>query len=53
MAGASGTRNMCVCTIHQNVKLMLEACKISELTSSGEHLHFFRDCSECPEPTNS
>jgi hypothetical protein len=25
MAGASGTHSVCVCTIHQNVKLMLEA----------------------------
>jgi hypothetical protein len=52
MAGASGTQCVCECTIHQNVKLMLEACKISELTRSSEHHLFFRDCSECPEPAD-
>jgi hypothetical protein len=40
MAGASGIHSVCVCTIHQNVKLMLEACKISVLTRSSEHHHF-------------
>jgi hypothetical protein len=39
MAGASGTVSVCVCTICQNVKLMLEACKISELTRSSEQQH--------------
>jgi hypothetical protein len=34
MAGASGAQCMSVCTVHQNVKLMLEACKISELTKA-------------------
>jgi hypothetical protein len=37
MAGASGTHSVCVFTIHQNVKLMLEFCKIFELTRSSEH----------------
>jgi hypothetical protein len=37
MAGASGTHSVYVCTIHQNVKLMFEACKISELARIGEH----------------
>jgi hypothetical protein len=37
MAGTSGTHNVCVCTIHQNVKFMLEACKISNLIRSSEH----------------
>lgn len=27
LAGASGTHSVCVCTLHQNPKLMLEACK--------------------------
>jgi hypothetical protein len=40
MAVASGTRSVCVCTIHQNVKLMLKVCKISKLTRSSEHHHF-------------
>jgi hypothetical protein len=45
MASASGTHSVCVCTIHQNVKLMLEACKISELTRSSEdHLSTYQHC---------
>ena len=27
LAGTSGTHSVCVCTLHQNVKLMLEGCK--------------------------
>jgi hypothetical protein len=45
MAGARGTHSVCVCTIHQNVKLMLEACKISELTRNSEHhLSVYQNC---------
>jgi hypothetical protein len=52
-AGASGTHNVCVYEqFTKNVKLMLEACKISGLTRSSEHHLFFRDCSECPGPTD-
>ena len=28
LAGASGTHSVCVCTIHQNIKLMLHALKL-------------------------
>ena len=35
LAGASGTHSVCVCTIHQNVKLMLKGIKIHEATSRG------------------
>jgi hypothetical protein len=52
MASASGTHSVCVCTIHQNVKLKLEACKISKLTRSSEHHLFLCDCSECPKTTD-
>ena len=34
LAGASGTHTVCVCTIHQNVKLMLEGAKLQELAPS-------------------
>jgi hypothetical protein len=45
MTGASGTNSVCVCAVHQNVKLMLEACKISELTRSSEyHLSAYQHC---------
>ena len=34
LAGASGTHSVCVCTIHQNVKLMILGAKLLELSSS-------------------
>ena len=33
LAGASGTHSVCVCTIHQNVKLMIQGVKLEELVS--------------------
>ena len=33
LAGASGTHTVCVCTIHQNVKLMFLGAKLSEITA--------------------
>ena len=30
LAGASGTHSVCVCTIHQNVKLMMHGGKLTE-----------------------
>lgn len=33
LAGASGTHSVCVCTIHQNVKLMFVGAKLSEITT--------------------
>lgn len=33
LAGASGTRNVCVCTLHHNTKLMFEGSKIETLDS--------------------
>ena len=33
LAGASGTDSVCVCTIHQNVKLMMLSVKVSDLTT--------------------
>lgn len=36
LAGASGTHSVCVCTIHQNVKLMLIGGKIAELTKNDD-----------------
>ena len=31
-AGTTGTRNVCLCVLHQNVKLMFEGCKLSTNT---------------------
>ena len=36
LAGASGTHSVCVCTIHQNVKLMINSGKIGPLTSNED-----------------
>ena len=36
LAGASGTHAVCVCTIHQNVKLMMIGGKIGELSSEDD-----------------
>ena len=39
LAGASGTHSVCVCTIHQNVKLMFRGARLSELDSSLPTYH--------------
>jgi len=36
LAGASGTHAVCVCTIHQNVKLMMVGGKIADLTADED-----------------
>ena len=64
LAGSSGTHMVCVCTIHQNVKLMMENAKIGSLVngqlSSYKHCLarilcnpasidcHLRKCSACP-----
>lgn len=42
LAGASGTHSVCVCVLHQNVKLMMLGAKLESLTD-GELKHY-RDC---------
>ena len=42
LAGASGTHTVCVCTLHQNTKLMFIGSKIATL-SDGAFLHY-RHC---------
>ena len=36
LAGASGTHSVCVCTIHQNVKLMMLGVKLPDLTAHSD-----------------
>ena len=36
LAGVSGTHSVCVCTIHQNVMLMLLGARLHELTSTSD-----------------
>jgi len=38
LAGASGTHSVCVCTIRQNCKLMLDAINIAQLTQGSKKL---------------
>ena len=64
LAGSSGTHSVCVCTTHQNFKLMFTGANLDHATS-GEFKHyrhclaaiqcnpprvecFFGECSECP-----
>lgn len=39
LSGATGTHFICVCTIHQNIKLMLDAIGIKNLTANTEITH--------------
>lgn len=44
-AGAAGTHSVCVCTIHENCKLMLDAINIEDLTKNLQHpLTNYKDC---------
>ena len=45
LAGASGTHSVCVCTIHQNVKLMMLGVKLPDLTVSDDV--FFQTYHHC------
>lgn len=54
LAGASGTHSVCVCTIHQNPKLMLDACKgsISNATPFNfDDYKSFLNAIICEDPT--
>ena len=45
LAGASGTHSVCVCTAHQNMKLMMQSIKLGELTTSdGKSLQTYQHC---------
>ena len=45
LAGASGTHSVCVCTLHQNMKLMMQSIKLGELTTSdGTSLQTYQHC---------
>lgn len=42
LAGQSGTHSVCVCTTHQNVKLMIENAKLNTVTSGN--LQNYKQC---------
>ena len=45
LAGASGTHSVCVCTIHQNIKLMFSEARLSEIvTPEGINLFTYHHC---------
>ena len=46
LAGKSGTRAVCVCTVHQNVKLMLNGSGINKFVLEGDEtaLKDYRVC---------
>lgn len=45
LPGQSGTHSVCVCTIHQNVKTMLDAIDLKNLTATEEtKLTDYKDC---------
>lgn len=52
--GASGTHSVCVCTYHQNVKLMVDAINLGGLTQGS--LKTYQECLNavvCADPTSS
>ncbi|XP_044583003.1 uncharacterized protein LOC123264021 isoform X1 [Cotesia glomerata] len=55
LAGASGTHTICVCTIHQNFKLMMLGANVHSLTRNTEKsLKHYNDCLDmiiCETPT--
>lgn len=55
LPGQSGTHSVCVCTIHQNVKTMLDAIDLKTLTANEKiKLTDYKDCLKqmvCSSPT--
>lgn len=45
LPGAGGTHSVCVCAIHENVKLMLDGAKIPQLTANtSQPINNYKDC---------
>lgn len=57
LAGSSGTHTVCVCTHHENVKLMLDAIHLQAITKDTSlFLKSYHDCLQeitCRNPTSS
>ncbi|KAJ8671423.1 hypothetical protein QAD02_002682 [Eretmocerus hayati] len=55
LMGAKGTHSVCVCTIHQNCKMMLDAINLDKLTENDQSpIYTYRDCLKmmmCENPT--
>ncbi|KYM95356.1 hypothetical protein ALC62_00146 [Cyphomyrmex costatus] len=56
LPGANGTHCVCVCTIHENCKLMLDAINVAKLTEQLESpINNYNDCVQsivCKNPTS-
>lgn len=59
LAGANGTHSVCVCVVHQNVKLMLMGANLSSLVRAVDVFDVPTDCKQilakmlCEAPTHS
>lgn len=55
LPGATGSHSICVCVIHHNVKLLLEALNLEELDDSGVgwSYHDILKRMTCETPTES
>ncbi|KYM96890.1 hypothetical protein ALC62_12427 [Cyphomyrmex costatus] len=57
LAGSSGTHTVCVCTHHENVKLMIDAINLQAITKDTDlPLKSYSDCLQeitCKNPTSS
>ena len=56
LAGASGTHSICVCTTHQNAKLMISQCKVKELVEGEKPIKSYKYIMKyvvCETPTEA
>lgn len=57
LAGASGTHSVCVCAIHENVKLLIEGANIKSVTANTEEvISDYHDCFKkmvCDSPSTN
>lgn len=57
LAGGNGTHSVCVCTIHQNCKLMIDSVNFKNLTKDSEMiLEDYKDCLRqilCEQPVEN
>lgn len=55
LPGSSGTHSVCVCTVHQNAKLMITQCNLPELKNSEIPIKTYKDVLNniiCKVPTS-
>lgn len=50
LAGSSGTHSVCVCTVHQNAKLMFHGAKLDKISSNYTYQHCLAEM-HCNPPT--